>query len=308
MNVDEFWEIVARVHQASGGDMKLKCDLLERELRQRSRAEIRSFETHFNACLDRAYDWNLWGAAFVIRHGCGEASFRDFRSTLISIGREFYEQALAHPESLAGADLDARTVAYEGYQHVPRKIMGEDPKPEGAPEAPVPTAPARKPTGIPFQEWEMSKRYPKLAAKYNYRDSDWVLQKKEPGQNEKNLEYRIGTAEGERTVQGLLVELLLDAGIVPPSGWIPPRKVMTRVLLEGQFVNGLEKQTSWLPFELTEEDYWATVSWLEKADSGYLARRWPELKSQKLKHDQTVPRNDEFPAWILSLKTRGLLK
>ncbi len=305
MNVDEFWDIVSRVHQASGGDMKLKCELLERELRQRSRGEIRSFETHFTDCLDRACDWNLWGAAFVIRHGCGEGSFRDFRSTLISMGRDVFEESLDDPDSLADLHLDSRTVAYEGYQLVPRVILGDDPAPEDG-VIPAPKPP-QKPVGTPFKEWEMSWRYPKLAAKYAYRDSDWTHLKKDDTPSGKAFNYRIGTIESQKNKTASLPEMLLDAGIIPQSGWIPPRNVLARVLMEGHFVHGTDRKTSWDPFELTEEQYWLTVSQLEKTAPEILAR-WPELKTQKLKHDHTIPRTDEFPAWILSLKIRGLVK
>jgi hypothetical protein len=37
----------------------------------------------------------------VIEDGCSEDCFRDFRSYLISLGREAYEAALRDPDSLA---------------------------------------------------------------------------------------------------------------------------------------------------------------------------------------------------------------
>ena len=308
MNVDEFWDIVGRVHRASGGNMNVKCDLLERELRQRSRGEIRSFKEHFDFCFERAYTWGLWGAAFVIRRGCGEGSFRNFRSALISLGREQYEQCLTDPDALAAVNLDAKNVAIEGYQHVAARLLGQDPPPSDADAAsPDGLRPARKPTGVPFKEWEMSARYPKLVAKYGYKDSDWLSRKEEAERTDKKYDYTIARAGQENHRQGVLAELWLDAGVIPPSGWIPPRPVVARVLREGQFVNGTQ-QTQWLPFELKEEDYWRALAWLEKAGATALNQGSQPIEPKQLRHDHTIPRNDDYVAWIRSLKDRGMVK
>ena len=59
MTLDQFWNIVDRVHQASGGDMEKKCELLELELRRLSLDELLSFHAHFTDCRYRAYSWPL---------------------------------------------------------------------------------------------------------------------------------------------------------------------------------------------------------------------------------------------------------
>src|SRR6478736_5366951 len=122
MTLDQFWNIVDRVHQASGGDMEKKCQLLDAELRRLSLDEVRSFHTHFTECVDRAYHWPLWAAAYVMGGGCSDDSFWDFRSTLISMGRDTFERAMADPQSLAELDLeDGDEMQWEGYQYVPSK-------------------------------------------------------------------------------------------------------------------------------------------------------------------------------------------
>jgi hypothetical protein len=52
-----------------------------------------------------AYDWGLWGAAYVIAGGCGDDSFDYSRAYLISLGRRVYEVAPADPDSLADVEV-----------------------------------------------------------------------------------------------------------------------------------------------------------------------------------------------------------
>src|SRR5262245_39326466 len=122
MTLDQFWNIVEKVHRGSRGDMDKKCELLEAELRRLSLDEVCSFHRHFDECQDRAYTWELWAAAYIIGGGCSDDSFSDFRATLISMGRETFERALADPHSLADMDYDAETAHYEGYQYVPTTV------------------------------------------------------------------------------------------------------------------------------------------------------------------------------------------
>jgi hypothetical protein len=75
MTLDQFWSIVDQVHRASGGGMEKKCNLLDTELRRLSLDEVLSFEAHFTDCLDRAYSWLLWAAAYIIGGGCSDDSF-----------------------------------------------------------------------------------------------------------------------------------------------------------------------------------------------------------------------------------------
>ena len=106
MTLDQFWKIVEDVHRTSGGDMDKKCELLDAELRRLPLEEVRSFHAHFYECFDRAFSWELWAAAYIIGGGCSDDKFSDFRSTLISMGRQTFERALADPQSLA--DIDYR--------------------------------------------------------------------------------------------------------------------------------------------------------------------------------------------------------
>jgi hypothetical protein len=167
ITLDQFWNMVEKVHRASGGDMDRKCELLDAELRRLPLEEVRSFHAHFDECKDRAYSWELWAAAYIIGGGCSDDAFSDFRSTLISMGRQTFEQALADPQSLPDMDYDAEIAHYEGYQYVPTTVAKDLGGGQLFPRSR--RAPA-KPSGQPWMEHEVEELYPRLAAKYGFKD------------------------------------------------------------------------------------------------------------------------------------------
>ena len=230
MNIDQFWTIIDRVHAASPDNMEKKCILLAGELRPLQLDELKSFDDHFTDCFFLAYTWDIWGAAFVICDGCSDDGFMDFRFTLISLGRKPFETALVDVDALVQFDINPDWAQYEGYQYVSSKVYkelgGKEPpcdcpqcRPAGAPKKK--THP-KEPAGIRFNEWEMSSRFPKLAKKYGFKDSDWLNDKK-------CFDKRVRDEE----MAGRLAVLLLEAGIIPTCGLIPPPRIVARVLQQG---------------------------------------------------------------------------
>ena len=67
---------------------------------------------------ERAYSWDVWGAAYVIEDGCSDDCFRDFRAYLISLGPGPYEAALRDPDSLAPIVQDAEQGDWENADDV----------------------------------------------------------------------------------------------------------------------------------------------------------------------------------------------
>ncbi|HEX4350593.1 MAG TPA: DUF4240 domain-containing protein, partial [Verrucomicrobiae bacterium] len=67
MNVNDFWRLVERVHEASPKDMTAKCQALAGELRLLVPPEIESFAEHLGEHYYQAYTQDIWGAAFVIK-------------------------------------------------------------------------------------------------------------------------------------------------------------------------------------------------------------------------------------------------
>ena len=290
MNTPEYWSLVDRVHAASRNDMKKKCDLLATELRQLSPAEVCSFEDHFSDCLYRAYTWDIWGAAFVINDGCSDDSFMDFRSTLISLGRAPFEAALTNADSLAEVNIESEWATFEGYQYVAPKVYesltGEEMSRRVRPPQSV--------SGIPFNEWEMSLRFPKLAAKYGYQDSHWLYLKEQ-------LE------KGDRDVQAAdrLMALMLEAEIIPSCGLVPPPRIVAKVLRLGRAPESTGRQFAWEPYELDEGHYWIAVNRLQKIRPEALRSR-PDLQGVKFNSDVGATGVNEFDDWIQTLRDRGL--
>jgi hypothetical protein len=117
MNELEFWSIVQEAHDQSEGDMDKKCELIADLLGKLPGEEAIAFSQFFDAMMDRAYAWPLWGAAYVINGGCGDDSFTDFRASLISRGQQAFESALADPDAMPANEYDEDSWFYEGYQY-----------------------------------------------------------------------------------------------------------------------------------------------------------------------------------------------
>lgn len=162
MDVDSFWDIIDATHSAAPRDMDRKCGVLADKLMVLDEAGLRDFITHFDAADVQAYTWSLWGAIYLIRGGCGDDAFSDFRATLISMGRETFEAALADPDSLVGVEFAGEDPAYEGFQYVPTEVAEKrlgsvPPRPEPFPS---------NPSGTGWSEDELERLFPRLAAKY----------------------------------------------------------------------------------------------------------------------------------------------
>src|ERR687887_129997 len=102
MTVDEFWAMIDAAGAAAGGEVELYGDTLRRVLTPLPPEELISFDSLFARHLDRAYLWELWGAAYLINGGCSDDCFVYFRAWLIMQGRDVYERALSDPDALAG--------------------------------------------------------------------------------------------------------------------------------------------------------------------------------------------------------------
>ncbi|QDT38618.1 DUF4240 domain-containing protein [Stratiformator vulcanicus] len=168
MTNELFWDMIAKSKSASDGDMDAQAEELRRQLSHLSAEEIVDFERVFGEYADRAYRWDLWGAAYIIGGGCSDDGFTDFRSWLISMGRVVYEEAIANPDSLAeinlGPDAEEDTffeefayIACEAYEN---KTGSEMPDPQRSYSS--------DPAGDPWEEDgdDLQRRFPKLWAKY----------------------------------------------------------------------------------------------------------------------------------------------
>lgn len=164
MTVDQFWNLIDRVHSTSEGDMDKKCALLKQELHDLPVAELLSFQAHFDEAIDTAYTWPLWGVAYIMNGGCSDDSFMNFRATLISMGRETFEGAVEHPDSLATPELEmGEEFIYEGFQYVATEVLEQR-----APGQKFPRYQAhpKTPAGTRWEEHSVNHLFPRVSEKY----------------------------------------------------------------------------------------------------------------------------------------------
>ncbi|MBP6743889.1 MAG: DUF4240 domain-containing protein [Candidatus Obscuribacterales bacterium] len=101
MDEQGFWYIIATSIEDADGDREVQLAKLKELLHQAPDEDIIAFQEMVDHMMDRAYRWELWGAAHVINGGLADDGFEYFRAGLIMAGKEIYEAALAEPDSLA---------------------------------------------------------------------------------------------------------------------------------------------------------------------------------------------------------------
>jgi hypothetical protein len=175
MTRDEFWDVIdeARRSVATTSDIP---NWLEGRLSQLADSEIVDFRSHFDECMDRAYDARLWLAAVVLLRGCGDDSFCYFRGGLIAQGRKTFEAALIDPDSLAelghfDADPRLEEMLYVDT-HAYLKRLGRDCNDLEARKQYQALQPRRvrpalqRPELLDVSDEDAAKLYPKLATRF----------------------------------------------------------------------------------------------------------------------------------------------
>ncbi len=166
MDETEFWEIVDSTREAAEGDPEDHAELLVERLLGLDPDSVLDFARHFEARYNRAYTWELRGAAAVLLGGAGDDAFDYFRCWLIGQGREVFEGAVHEPDALARLldgfdeeiDGDGEELGYaadEAYE----QLTGTD-----APDLGIAPQPP-EPDGVPFDpddEAELARRFPRL--------------------------------------------------------------------------------------------------------------------------------------------------
>jgi hypothetical protein len=166
MDETEFWELVDDAREAAEGDPEEQADLLVERLSQLDPDSVLDFARHFESRYNRAYRWDLWGAAWVLLDGASDDAFDFFRCWLIGQGRHVFEGAVHDPDSLAELldefdeeiDGDGEELGYaadEAYEQLTGVV---------APDLAIPPAPAEpEGTSLDFEnERLLAERYPRL--------------------------------------------------------------------------------------------------------------------------------------------------
>jgi len=167
MDLATFWNLIDQSRREANGDSTVQIENLKTQLAGLDAAEIVEFDRHLGECHDRAYTWDLWGAAFVISGGCSDDGFIDFRAWLISRGKRVFEAALAEPDSLASAvkandgkcQLEAFLYLATDVWEQLTSLPGEE-----FPEHQIERK--EEPDGEPWEEDDLAERLPNLNRKF----------------------------------------------------------------------------------------------------------------------------------------------
>lgn len=143
MEETEFWELIDSSREAADGDPEEQADLLVERLTRLDPDAVAYFARHFESRYNRASQWDLWAAAWILLDGVSDDAFDAFRCWLIAQGREVFEGAVHDADSLARLldgfdeelDGDGEEVGYaadEAYLQLTGTVMPE----LGLPEIP----------------------------------------------------------------------------------------------------------------------------------------------------------------------------
>lgn len=99
-------------------DKKAVLIATERKLISFSSSEIVDWHNIQKMYMDIAYRNNLWAACTATHSHDSDDGFIDFRSWLISQGKEVYMNALNDPDTLAEIDIPEGSADFELYGYV----------------------------------------------------------------------------------------------------------------------------------------------------------------------------------------------
>ena len=155
MTIEQFWALIAASHR--------QADELRALLSRLPLSEIVDFNVHFQDRMNAAFQWDLWAVAYLAAEGCSDEGFVDFRSWLISRGRDVFETAMVDAESLLQVidAPDVEDVFFEEFQYVPAQVHAA--RTGGRELPPVPARPSAT-SGTRWHEDELAHRFPKLWA------------------------------------------------------------------------------------------------------------------------------------------------
>jgi Protein of unknown function (DUF4240) len=94
----DFWN---HIRASKRNDPHTHAERLVARLSKLPPDQILAFDHLWGTALHEAYNWNLWGAAYLINGGCSDDGFTDFRSWLILQGRDIFQAAVKNPDTLA---------------------------------------------------------------------------------------------------------------------------------------------------------------------------------------------------------------
>ena len=159
---ETFWTTIDRTAVIRSRDEQI--DALRTALETFDKDALISFRAEYDRALAAAYDWDLWGVAYVAMGGCSDDGFRYFRDWLISRGLSIYADVLENPDQLSRymkGVTDAEELEFEEFSSVVDEVY----EVRFGTEIPIDGGlrDAAEPAGEPWEEDELNARYPRTA-------------------------------------------------------------------------------------------------------------------------------------------------
>lgn len=163
----DFWKFI-ETHAVTAPSIEAACGALEAALQNLTEPEVLEYCQGFDAAMDKAYTWDLWGIAYLVNGGCSDDTFMDFRSCLVACGQNIFERAVADPESLLSIPQSNLSALFEeGILYVGptvyESISGKTPQRRVSPS---------DPRGAPWDETreDLMRRFPKAWTQYGWEE------------------------------------------------------------------------------------------------------------------------------------------
>jgi hypothetical protein len=129
VDTDRCWELIEAARADAGVvwhglaehalDKAITGALVQRLVRMTA-GDIAAFEVRFARLQARLDRDDVYMAAFLLTHGCGDDGFSDFRAGIVGLGRRWYDLVLRDPDNLAGHPAVQGIITGEVDQHVLR--------------------------------------------------------------------------------------------------------------------------------------------------------------------------------------------
>jgi hypothetical protein len=166
MDAERFWAIVESVEPTVADDPESFDEALAEALTSLTPEEVVAFGNLWTAHANRAFTWDVWGAAWLLRGDAFDWEFSSFRDRLIALGRTVYERTLADPDSLVDVPVDWRDGDEDGEVWLSiaagaayERLTGKDIADAEPAEEPEPAEPA----GTPWTFDDLAGRLPRTA-------------------------------------------------------------------------------------------------------------------------------------------------
>jgi len=100
MDTKEFWKLIDESRRLSGSDLNRQGQCLFDLLAKLPPEKIAAFGHRFDSYDIQLDHYDIWAAAFIVRGGCSDDSFDDFRGSMIALGEDLVTALLQDPDNL----------------------------------------------------------------------------------------------------------------------------------------------------------------------------------------------------------------